>query len=370
MRCLVLLLGLQVLACLASAQSTGLVPIESEGHPDASIPLQAAPEKVGKKDPMSELLHWAIEHSDPETLKNLMEEYKEKNLTIKDIYGQEVIDAFFKTEGDVISQQIAVIQDFRNASLPDSTLEAALEELEELLHQVDHAGNLNRMGGMKPLLEMALGEEREETIRSLALWVLGVAVQNNAQVQEELHGLGGLKSLAERLQQCGGDAAGAQYCGKLLFCLSGLLKNSAMLQAIADQHGVMQWMMEVGIKHPAPGVVKKALGFLDTIFAQSPQLPFLETLAETRDAMAASVLRLVESPDADTSEKAIALMGRLAELRPKLFSSFREDLLVAARKAQHQCEANGGDKDLCSELLHSAAEVDRKLVAATSFQEL
>lgn len=38
---------------------SSLRPIESEGHPDASIPLQAAPEKVGKKDPMSELLHWA-----------------------------------------------------------------------------------------------------------------------------------------------------------------------------------------------------------------------------------------------------------------------------------------------------------------------
>ena len=28
---------------------------------------------------------------------------------------------------------------------------------------------------------------------------------------------------------------------------------------------------EVGIKHPAAAVVKKALGFLDTVFAQSPQ---------------------------------------------------------------------------------------------------
>ena len=35
---------------------------------------------------------------------------QEKNLTIKDIYGQEVVDAFFKSEGDVMSQQIAVIQ--------------------------------------------------------------------------------------------------------------------------------------------------------------------------------------------------------------------------------------------------------------------
>lgn len=293
MRRLAAVLGF-VLAGLVLAQSTGLVPIEPENGHEATV------EAPGKKDPMSELLHWAIEHSDPETLKNLMEE---KNLTIKDIYGQEVVDAFFKTEGDVMSQQIAVIQDFRNESLPDSTLQAALEELEELLHQVDHAGNLNRMGGMKPLLEMALGEERGETTRSLALWVLGVAVQNNAPVQEELHRLGGVRSLAERLQLCGGQTS-AQFCGKLLFCLSGLLKNSPVLQAIADQHGVTEWMMEVGIKHPAAAVVKKALGFLDTVFAQSPQLPFLETLTDTRDATAASVLGLVESPDVDTSEKA------------------------------------------------------------------
>lgn len=365
MRRLAAVLGF-VLAGLVLAQSTGLVPIEPENGHEATV------EAPGKKDPMSELLHWAIEHSDPETLKNLMEEYKEKNLTIKDIYGQEVVDAFFKTEGDVMSQQIAVIQDFRNESLPDSTLQAPLEELEELLHQVDHAGNLNRMGGMKPLLEMALGEERGETTRSLALWVLGVAVQNNAPVQEELHRLGGVRSLAERLQLCGGQTS-AQFCGKLLFCLSGLLKNSPVLQAIADQHGVTEWMMEVGIKHPAAAVVKKALGFLDTVFAQSPQLPFLETLTDTRDATAASVLGLVESPDVDTSEKAIALLGRLAELRPKLFSSFREELISAARRAQHHCEASGGDKDVCSGLLHAAAEVDRKLAGTagpSQFQEL
>lgn len=68
---------------------------------------------------------------------------QEKNLTIKDIYGQEVVDAFFKTEataatadvvslfapvcckvskrfslffsqGDVMSQQIAVIQETKH----------------------------------------------------------------------------------------------------------------------------------------------------------------------------------------------------------------------------------------------------------------
>ncbi|CAJ1462333.1 unnamed protein product [Effrenium voratum] len=238
---------------VSNAQSMGLVPVEPEG-----VPEEQPSGDPGKKDPMSELLHWAIENSDPETLKSLMEKYKENNLTIKDVYGQDVVDALFKNEGDVISDQIAVIQDFRNASLADSTLNAALEELEEVLHQVDHAGNLNRMGGMQPLLDLALGTERSEATRSLALLALGAAVNNNAPVQKELYDLQGLERLAAELQKCDGSSVGGPYCAKLLFCLSGLLQNAAVLQAQADQLGVTDWMMDVGVKHPAPAVVKKA----------------------------------------------------------------------------------------------------------------
>lgn len=69
---------------------------------------------------------------------------QEKNLTIKDIYGQEVVDAFFKTEatcavvllsqssqllvdsqGDVMSQQIAVIQETKHRVLCPQSDEAA-----------------------------------------------------------------------------------------------------------------------------------------------------------------------------------------------------------------------------------------------------
>ncbi|CAJ1462334.1 unnamed protein product [Effrenium voratum] len=341
---------------VSNAQSMGLVPVEPEG-----VPEEQPSGDPGKKDPMSELLHWAIENSDPETLKSLMEKYKENNLTIKDVYGQDVVDALFKNEGDVISDQIAVIQDFRNASLADSTLNAALEELEEVLHQVDHAGNLNRMGGMQPLLDLALGTERSEATRSLALLALGAAVNNNAPVQKELYDLQGLERLAAELQKCDGSSVGGPYCAKLLFCLSGLLQNAAVLQAQADQLGVTDWMMDVGVKHPAPAVVKKALGYLDTVLAQSPQLPFLDRLPGKRDVVTASLLGLVKDPDVDLSEKALEVLGRFAELRPKLLLGSREEIIAAARQAQHSCELQGIDKDVCSGLLHSAAEVDRKL---------
>lgn len=67
-----------------------------------------------------------------------------------------------------------------------------------------------------------------------------MAVQNNAPVQEELHGLQGLTRLAERLRRGGGEA----FEGKLLFCLSGLLKNAVAYQLEAEQLGVNDWMME------------------------------------------------------------------------------------------------------------------------------
>jgi len=54
MRRLATVLGF-VLAGLVLAQSTGLVPIEPENGHEATV------EAPGKKDPISELLHWALD---------------------------------------------------------------------------------------------------------------------------------------------------------------------------------------------------------------------------------------------------------------------------------------------------------------------
>mmetsp|Transcript_60015 Transcript_60015/g.140256 ORF Transcript_60015/g.140256 Transcript_60015/m.140256 type:complete len:370 (+) Transcript_60015:61-1170(+) len=362
-RLLLAALALQATVCLAVAEGMPMVPVTAEQ--DAEPPHQ---ELGGSKDPMSELLHWAIEHSDPEVMKNLTERYKEQNLTIQDVYGQEVIDAFFKNEGDVMSEQIAVIQDFRNSSVPESHLRAAMEELEELLHQIDHAGNLRRMGGMQPLLDLALGDEREEETRTLALWALGVAVQNNAPAQKDLHELGGLQSLAAQLQLCrGAEAEGPSppYCAKLLFALSGLLKNAPYLQLAADGLGVSDWMIQVGAEYPSAAVVKKALGYLDILLAQNPEVPFLDRAAETSQAVVATLLKLVagsDTLDVDASEKALAVFSRLIALRPDAFGRFAQALEEAARSARRRCEQSlGQGEEVCLALEEAAAEVGTHL---------
>jgi len=360
-RLLVVIL-LQALACSAWAQGMDLMPVQA---PEADPPAQ---ELGGQTDPMSELLHWAIENSDPELLKNLTEKYKEQNLTTKDIYGQDVIDAFFKTEGDVLSEQIAIIQDYRNHSLPESEVQAALEELEEVLHQVDHAGNLHKMGGMQPMLDLALGTDREEATRALALWALGVAVQNNAPVQRDLHSLGGLQRMASHLPRCGGTPgqvqdASAAFCGKLLFAISGLSKNSNVLQAEADHLGVPDWMIAVGLKHDSAAVVKKALGYLDILLAQNPEAPFLDraTPAELVDPLL-ELVRGRDGPDVDTSEKAISLFSRLCELRPGEFAAHAKELEAAAAVARQSClTSSGGDSEACFGLETAALEVCQPL---------
>jgi len=335
------------------------------------------------KDVMTELLHWAVEHSDPAKLAEAMRKYQEQNLTIKDVYGQDVIDALFRDEASDMMRLIALVADFRNATIADEELESALSQLQEYVDQVDNAGNLHRMGGLEPLLDLALESGRGAEVRTMALWTLGVATQNNAPVQTDLLSLSGLKRLAARLPLCRGasregssEAAGQeadedpQFCGKLLFTLSSLIKNNATTQVAADELGVLGWLFRVGIRHMSMAMVKKSLGLLETVLAQSPELPVLDTLASQQDELAGALLEHVRSGagdavDTDMAEKALRLVNRLLSLRPFFFGQrFGPQLAEAARDVIQRCEASLGSGDeLCTGLSGLAEHAKLMLTA-------
>mmetsp|Transcript_41654 Transcript_41654/g.109984 ORF Transcript_41654/g.109984 Transcript_41654/m.109984 type:complete len:397 (+) Transcript_41654:181-1371(+) len=335
------------------------------------------------KDLQTELLHWAIEHSDPERIKELMVKYRDSNLTIKDVYGQDVFDAMFANEASIMTELIGNISSFRNASVTDEELQDALESLRDLVDQVDNAGNLHRMGGLAPLLDLALGAERAAGTRAEALWTLGVAVQNNQPVQKDLVSLDGLRRLAESLLQCSdGSGAGApsdtaQYCGKLLYVISGLIKNDAALQAAADGFGVLVWLLDVGMVHGNLAVAKKALSLLETVLAQSPETPVLERLPARRVPVARVLLEHIGGRasdgdadsfdfDIDAAEKALALAGRVLSLRPVLFASgFRSELAAASAAAVRRCRRTDSTSDeVCEELAELARQADTMLAAS------
>jgi hypothetical protein len=350
--------------------SSILPPLESSDQAD-EVDDSAQFSSGGKGgDVMQELLNWATTHSDPERVKELMKKYQDTNLTIKDIYGQEVFDALFVDEGGVMKEAIAELRQIRNESVPDEDLEKALWRLQEMVEQVDNAGNLHRMGGLEPLLDLAAGTQRSSDLRTLALWTLGVAVQNNAPVQADLHSLDGLSRLVPLLERCGTPEApafveGADYCGKLIYCLSGLTRNDLAAQASADKLGLFLWLVDVGIRSASPAVSKKSIGLLDITLAQSPDLPFLNSLATRREALTATFMGLIGKPDVDHAEKALNVVTRLLSLRPFLFGDgFRAKLADSARTAVGNCErVNSVGDELCTGIAELAETADSALAA-------
>jgi hypothetical protein len=51
---------------------------------------------------MQDLLHWALNNSDPDLLKSKVAEMKEGGQSLSDMYGQDVLDALFFDESSVL----------------------------------------------------------------------------------------------------------------------------------------------------------------------------------------------------------------------------------------------------------------------------
>jgi len=375
------MVAFSVLVGLLGAQANDLALLETG---TAATPNDEAKEvdlsQIGGrgKDPMTELLHWAIQHSDPEKLKEVMKKYQDSNLTLKDVYGQEMLDSMFVDEGSVMTESIRTIADFSNTSLAEEDLVAAISRLQELVEQVDNAGNLHKMGGLAPLLELAEGSKRELGTRTLALWTLGIAVQNNLPVQNDLLSVRGMARLVAQLPQCNqaastGGEEGMKYCVKLLYTISGLTRNSGEAQLAANSEGLFEWLLAEGLQHSSKAISKKVCGLLDTVLAQNSELSFMSSLPAHQDAIGNALLALVRGSDPqdadidtiDTAEKAIRLINRLLSLRPMLFNmDFRDELAAAMGIASHRCElVYGRGDEICEGLNGLCKHADLVLAA-------
>jgi len=206
------------------------------------------------------------------------------------------------------------------------------------------------------------------------LLVLGVATQNNPPVQADVLSLGGLERILALLPKCSQSGEeGPAYCGKLLFAISALVRNDVEIQESASDKGLFQWLVREGLMSKSVGNVKKAMGILETVIGQNPNLPFIGALVDDQqlqDGLASSLLDYVrDSSDVDAPEKALRLFGRLLESNGLLFTStiihhedgrqtkFLDALEQAAFVAVKRCEVGAGPGDeLCENLKALATE--------------
>lgn len=364
--------------CLGVVSSEGKdAPAIVDGTASAS-PHASIGSMGGKKDAMTELLHWSLENSDPDKVKEVMEKYKDKNLTIKDVYGQDMLDALFVDEGGIMKESISQIADYQNESLSDDDLMGALNRLQEQVEQVDNAGNLHKMGGLRPLLELATSSKRKYKVQTLALWTLGVAVQNNEPVQDDLMSIDGLTQLSEKMPMCNGalpdrspqklsPTVESTYCTKLFFAVSALVKNRPEIQMAADRLDVFGELSESLLHYTPMAVTKKALGILETVLAQNPELPFLDRLAARQEEFGDALVGYVHGGqiggvNLGLAELAVQVIHRILTLRPMLFSQNRQQIQKAGVMAMAKCKKLADD-DICRAMSEMLAEIDSMLTA-------
>ena len=91
------------------------------------------------------------------------------------------------SDADLMREAMTVIQN------PESTLDSkmvAFDNFEQLVESIDNANNLDQLGLWDPLIAQL--SSTESSLRKMAAWCIGTAVQNNMKAQETLLGMDGI----------------------------------------------------------------------------------------------------------------------------------------------------------------------------------
>lgn len=98
-----------------------------------------------------------------------------------DVRQQELKEAYdaMPKVNELLMARIEVLQ---AADSPESAVELALIDLEDLLSDIDMARDFHSLGGF-PILASMLDVSRTEAVRELAAWTIGTAVKNEPEHQ-------------------------------------------------------------------------------------------------------------------------------------------------------------------------------------------
>ncbi|KAL0022481.1 hypothetical protein WJX79_009954 [Trebouxia sp. C0005] len=134
---------------------------------------------------LEDLLHWAIENSDPDQLKQQAENVATDSIYLND--RQREVQQLIKemqsapTEIDLMKDTIAILT---NSTTPAEEVLLALEALQSLVEPIDNANDLHTLQGLQPVVQLLVQDST--SVQAAAAFVLGTAASNNNKFQEQL----------------------------------------------------------------------------------------------------------------------------------------------------------------------------------------
>jgi hsp70-interacting protein len=164
---------------------------------------------------LNELLKWSVENSS--TTANDPTAAPPTNRH----FNPDALNSLFggPSDADLMLASMAAIQSTDpEISLDDKLV--AFDNFEQLIENLDNANNLGPLSLWTPLLEQ-LGNPESE-IRKMAAWCVGTAVQNNEKSQERLLAMGGIEPL---VRMAVSEKEGSQVRRKVVYALSSAARN-------------------------------------------------------------------------------------------------------------------------------------------------
>ena len=166
---------------------------------------------------LNDLLKWSIENSDATR--------NDPNAQVAPGGGTQlspdVLNAIMggPSEADLMKANMEIIvTNDDSVSLEDKLV--AFDNFEQLIESLDNANNIANLSLWTPLLEQ-LGSE-ESSLRKMAAWCIGTAVQNNDRTQEKLLAMGGLPTL---VQLATSPEQPEEVRRKAIYALSSAVRN-------------------------------------------------------------------------------------------------------------------------------------------------
>jgi hsp70-interacting protein len=162
---------------------------------------------------LNELLKWSIENSDS-TKNDPAAAAPTSQLT------PELMAALMggPSDADLMKGSMEIIASDETISLDDNLI--AFDNFEQLIESLDNANNIANLGLWTPLLDQLKNTERE--MRKMAAWCIGTAVQNNVKTQERLLAVGGIPPLVELALK---DGEPEDVRRKAIYALSSACRN-------------------------------------------------------------------------------------------------------------------------------------------------
>ena len=166
---------------------------------------------------LNELLRWSIEHTDTTN----GEHSAPQQVPASDL-TPEVMAALMggPSDADLMKASMEIISAplGDDVSVDDKLI--AFDNFEQLIESLDNANNIANLGLWTPLLDQLRSDEDE--LRKMAAWCIGTAVQNNERTQERLYAVGGLPPLVEMAMR---EQEKADVRRKAVYALSSACRN-------------------------------------------------------------------------------------------------------------------------------------------------